>query len=435
MRRRVLALVGTLILTAAVSWAIPSAAHSAPAVPHQAAATPTSTTLPPTRTFPTDLGGMIDVTSFGANGHDQVDDTADIQKAIAAAIHHLTGTSRIVYFPAGTYLISGPLYWKNAHNDWDAELTFQGEGDGGPDGTTIKLTDNNPAYQSTTVATPVIQTASFADDATKPNEPGSGNDAFDNFLFDMTIDTGQGNPGATALDFMGNNYCGLRNVTLKSSDPKHVGMVGLSMTRYATGPCMMKHVTIDGFQYGIEAANSEYSTTFDDLTLTNQQKAGIQNSDNVMSIENLHSDNSTNTTAVPVLLNLGSGPRNGLVTIIGANLVGNSATSGISALQNSQTLYARGIYSTDYRSAIQNASGTPVGGGASVGEYDSGPPFTQFSGGGTSLKLCVSETPEFEETDPNKWVSVAAETPAANGDDTKRIQDAMNSTTATTVYF
>ena len=90
MRRRVFALVGTLILTAAVSWAIPSDAHSTQAVPHPAAATPPSTTLPATRTFPPD-SGMLNVTDYGANGQDSVDDTAAIQKAITAAIHHLTG--------------------------------------------------------------------------------------------------------------------------------------------------------------------------------------------------------------------------------------------------------------------------------------------------------------------------------------------------------
>jgi len=381
---------------------------------------------------------MIDVTSFGANGHDQVDDTADIQKAIAAAIHHLTGTSRIVYFPAGTYLISGPLYWKKANNDWDAELTFQGEGDGGPDGTTIKLTDNNPAYQSTTVATPVIQTASFPDDATKDTEPGSGNDAFDNFLFDMTIDTGQGNPGATALDFMGNNYCGLRNVTLKSSDPKHVGMVGLSMTRYATGPCLFRNVTIDGFNDGVKTANSEYSMTFDGLHLTNQQQAGIQNTDNVLTIEDLDANY---TKPVPVVQNLGTyaGKKDlsGLVTIIGASLKLVPSSTTVSAIQNHETLYARNVSADGYRSAIQDASGNPVADTPLPNEYDSQQPYTQFSGGAKSLNLCAPETPEFEETDLSKWESVVTDgaDPTGVADSTAAIGKAMGSKTATTVYF
>jgi len=115
---------------------------------------------------------------------------------------------------------------------------------------------------------PVIQTASFRDPATRGDD-GSGNDAYDNFFFDMSIDTGQGKSGATALDFMGNNYCGLRNVTLKSSDPEHVGVVGRNMTGMPAGNrASSRNVVIDGFNYGIETGQQEYSTTFDGLSLS-----------------------------------------------------------------------------------------------------------------------------------------------------------------------
>jgi hypothetical protein len=59
------------------------------------------------------------------------------------------------------------------------------------------------------------------------------------------------------------------------------------MTRYATGPCLMKNVVIDGFNTGIVSDNQEYSITFENLLLENQLSVGIANRDNVLSIHNL----------------------------------------------------------------------------------------------------------------------------------------------------
>ena len=191
---------------------------------------------------------MINVKTYGATGNGVTDDTAAIQAAISQNIHGANGNGIVLYFPAGTYLVSSPLVYKNTSQTWESAITLQGENQ---ENTIIKLTDNNASYQSSSSPADVIDMGSEY----PLNSNGGGNDAFDNYIFDMTIDTGKGNPGATALDFMGNNYCGLRNVTLKSSDPNHVGAVGLSMLRYATGPCFMKNVVVNGFNYGIETGN------------------------------------------------------------------------------------------------------------------------------------------------------------------------------------
>ena len=422
MNRRVLALVGSFILATSVSWVGTGGADASPSSQQPPPSSPQA--LPAERTFPADSGMLNVQTMFGAKGDGTTDDTAAIQAAISAVIRK-QATSRIIYFPAGTYLVSSPLLWKDTTRAWNSELTFQGENQGT---TSIKLTDNNPAYQDPSAPAPVIQTASFRDPATRGDD-GSGNDAYDNFFFDMSIDTGQGNPGATALDFMGNNYCGLRNVTLKSSDPEHVGVVGLNMTRYATGPCMFKNVVIDGFNYGIETGQQEYSTTFDGLSLKHQHVAGIQNNDNVMSIENL-----TSTNTVPVIQNNSTtASLNGLVTLLGAKLTGGSPD--VSAIQNRQTLYARDVVTSGYRSALEDPSGNPIG-GARVSEYDSGPVTSLFGGSSSSLNLPIKETPQFEETDLSKWKSVVAEgaDPAGGKDSSDAVQAAIDSG-ATTVYF
>jgi hypothetical protein len=278
----------------------------------------------------------------------------------------------------------------------------------------IRLKDNNPLYQSATTPAQVLV---FASQHGKPN--GGGNAAFDNNLFDMTIDVGRGNPGAVALDFMGNNYCALRNVTLQSSDPSHSGAIGLALLRYAAGPCLMKHVVINGFDYGIKTANNEYSFTSEDLTLLNQKRYGIYNANNVLSIRHLFSTND-----VPAIHNANAA---GLITLMGAILQGGSSQS--SAIENHGTLYARDVSSSGYASALP-------GQGSVITEYDSGPVVTQFGSKTSSLNLPIEETPYFEDSILSNWKSVTAygADPRGIADSAGAIQAAIDSGVST-VYF
>jgi hypothetical protein len=368
------------------------------------------------RTFPPD-SGMVNVkTQCAAKGDGVSDDTEAIQQAISATVHHPQTGPRIVYFPAGTYLVSRPLLEKNPMSRWDSLLTLQGENRAT---TMIRLKDNNPLYQSANAPVDVLQ---FASQNGKPN--GGGNAGFDNNIFDMTIDVGRGNPGAVALDFLGNNYCALRNVTLQSSDPSHSGAIGLALMRYATGPCLIKSVVVNGFDYGIRTSNNEYSLTFEDLTLLNQKLYGIYNANNVLSIRHLFSTNS-----VPAIDNQNSA---GLIALIGAILQGGSSQS--SAIQNHGTLYARDVSSSGYASALQSQSGTMPG--ATITEYDSGPVVSQFGGKASSLNLGIEETPYFEDSSLTSWKSVITygADPTGKIDSSAAIQKTIDSG-ATTVYF
>jgi hypothetical protein len=240
----------------------------------------------------------------------------------------------------------------------------------------------------------------------------------------MTIDIGRGNRGAVALDFMGDNYCGLRNVTLRSSDPDHKGAIGLSMLRYATGPCLMKNVVIDGFNYGITTANLDYSATFEGLTLLHQGVCGIRNLGNVLTIRGLVS-----TNHVPAVCNQSS---LGLVTLLQAMLDGGASSA--SAIENSGTLYARDVTSAGYASVLKSSKGAYPG--SALTEYDSGPIQTVFPTAGSSLGLSISETPQFEDADLTHWANVISFGADAGGyaDSTAAIQAAIDSG-ATTINF
>jgi Pectate lyase superfamily protein/Viral BACON domain len=364
------------------------------------------------RTFPPD-SGMVNVkTQYGAKGDGVSDDTTAIQQAISSTVHHAQKGPRIIYFPAGTYLVSRPLVEKDLNSQWDSLLTLQGKN---RTTTTIKLTDNNPLYQSASAPADVLHFASQ-----NGGRKGGGNSGFDNNILDLTIDVGRGNPGAVALDFIGNNYCALRNVTMQSSDPGHSGAIGLALVRYAAGPCLIKNVVINGFDYGIRVANNEYSITFEDLILLNQKLYGIYNANNVLTIRHLFSTNS-----VPAIQNQNAA---GLITLVGGILQGGSTK--YSAIQNQGTLYARDVSSSGYASALQGLAG------ASITEYDSGPTVTQFGGNPSSLNLPIEETPHFEETNLINWKSVTAfgADPTGRADSSAAIQKAIDSR-ATTVYF
>ncbi|MGB8065419.1 MAG: glycosyl hydrolase family 28-related protein [Candidatus Sulfotelmatobacter sp.] len=351
-------------------------------------------------------------TDYGAKGDGASDDTDAIQRAISSTVHHPQQGPRIIYFPAGTYLVSRPLREADLTPKWNSLLTLQGENRAT---TVLKLTDHNPLYQNAGSGKAVVK---FASQNGSPQ--GGGNSAFDNNIFDLTIDVGRLNPGAIALDFMGNNHCALRNVTLQSSDPDHSGAIGLALLRYAAGPCLMKNIVINGFDYGIKVANKEYSITLEDLTLLNQKLYGIFNAGNVLSIRHLFS-----TNRVPAIHN--DSPV-GLITLIGGTLQGGSSDS--SAIQNQGALYARDVTSSGYGSVLHGQRGN------SITEYDSGPTFNLFGGKASSLNLPEEETPLFRDSDLSHWKSVTAygADPTGRGDSSRAIQAAIDSG-ATTVYF
>ena len=93
--------------------------------------------------------GVLNVKSYGAKGDGVTDDTAAINFAIAASTPPgntgiYWGQAKIVYFPAGTYLISGPLI-KNDVSSGNATygMVLIGQSQGT---TTIRLSPGAPGF-------------------------------------------------------------------------------------------------------------------------------------------------------------------------------------------------------------------------------------------------------------------------------------------------
>ncbi|MDF5717179.1 MAG: DUF4347 domain-containing protein [Rhizonema sp. NSF051] len=351
-------------------------------------------------------GFMKSILDYGAVPDGKTDDTAAIQKALDderldangnplySPADQYNGRPKALYFPAGTYLVSNTLNWVGCC------VTLQGQGSGA---TVIRLKDNASGYDNSAAPKAVIQTP-------------DGNMSFRQNIWNLSVDTGSNNPGAIGIDYISNNVGSMHDVTIKSDDGK--GFVGVGMDRGWPGPCLLKNVEVDGFDYGIRVTSGEYGPTLENITLNNQGVAGINDVYGVLSIEGLHSTNS-----VPVIQGTSWA---GTVTLLDADLQGGA--SNVSAIQTEGELYARNITTSGYQSAIRY-KGTVVP-GTSQTEYTSNT-YQLFDGSKRSLNLPIKETPEYYDSNMDNWGRF--ETPNGYGD-TSQLQSLLNSGKST-IYF
>ena len=103
-----------------------------------------------------------------------------------------------------------------------------------------------------------------------------------NFVEDLTIDVGAGNPGAIGIDYLANNIGAVRNVTLRTESA--AARSALSMIRKWPGPALIQNLTVEGFDVGIAVAQTEYGLTFDHIRLAGQRAIALRNDQNVLAI-------------------------------------------------------------------------------------------------------------------------------------------------------
>src|ERR1700722_13706579 len=263
-----LALANAMVVASALYLARPSLVHSTP--------------LPPD-------ANVLDVTQFGAKGDGVTDDT----RAIQAVIDQLPPfdikrpwLTRIIYFPAGTYLIRDTLQRKDSTGHYLPDLVMIGQSQ---KDTIIKLADNSPGFQNKAAARAMIFMASGllgGDPRAGGKDPttGEGNDAYLNTIDNMTLEVGKGNAGAIGLDYLANNIGAVRDVTIQADD---VARIGLSMTRRWIGPALIERVSIIGFDIGIDISQTEYSITLDNVAVYNSHEFGLRNNSNSVPFYNL----------------------------------------------------------------------------------------------------------------------------------------------------
>lgn len=358
--------------------------------------------------------GQIDVRlHYGAVGDGVHDDTAAIKRAFEENDNRVPIEYRTVYFPAGTYRITDSIRF-------DRFMVVRGAG---REKTVIKLDDNAPGYATPEVPKPAFAVGYDWPYVDRPKKNKAGN-AIGSHVYDLTIDTGSGNPSALGLDYHSNNLGAVENVTIRSGDGS--GMVGLDLKRGWPGPCLIKNVVIDGFDSGIEAAHREYSLVFSGVTLRNQNKAVIVNRGNTLSMENIDSDND-----VPAVENLGGG----LITMINSRLAGGTSDQTAVASKNS-SLYLRNVEIGGYGTSVvetrqkKDAAAETVFTSTDrrIAEHFTGPfdhAFPTEEAG--SLKLPIMQTPAVDRPPVSEWTNVTHYRDlVSNGDWAPAIQAAID---------
>lgn len=317
---------------------------------------------------------VVDITKapYHATPNDDTDDTAAFQKALADDLH-------LIYIPNGTYVITDTLRWGAK----EKRQVLQGQSEAGA---VLKLKDSAQGFGDPSKPKAMIWTG---------KAPAQ---RFRNGLRDLTIDTGKGNPGAIGAQFVANNQGGIRNVTFRTGGPSEPAKIGLDLGYTdEQGPCLMRDVTVIGFDIGVSTSHAVNSVTFERLNLRNQRLVGFNNDGQCVSIRNLRSEN-----AVPAYINV-AGPST--TALIDSELKGTDPK--VPAIVNGAYLFARNVKTEGYAQAIRNDTGTRQSvSRAVVEEFVSHPVLSAFPSPLKSLNLPIVETPSVPWDELAKWASV-----------------------------
>ncbi|BAY61252.1 hypothetical protein NIES22_13130 [Calothrix brevissima NIES-22] len=376
---------------------------------------------------------VVDVTApeYGAIPNDSQDDTAAIQKALS----RYPAGSRVIYLPNGVYNISNSLYWpkgKRFRSDYKRTI-LQGQS---TEGVIIQLQDNSPNFQNTEKPRPVVSTGFDPDENPKSEDFRASKIAqrFSNSVRNLTINIGNKNPGAEGLNFAANNQGAVRSVKIISPDGQ--GTTGLALTHGEIGPLLIEDVEIVGFDNGILTNNGINSVTLQNITVRDQNRAGIYNGGQVMSLEGFSSFNS-----VPAIIN-GKNPHEGnepgsILTLVNAKLTGRGKANKTVAISSAGFVYARNVTSSGYRNLFTSNARKAEKNlkNAAVDEFTSRPILSNFPSPERSLQLPIKQFPKLEWDDRKNWASVEkfGANPKDKKDDTAAFQAAIDSG-ATTVF-
>lgn len=371
--------------------------------------------------FPED-SGVIDITKppYNAKGDGETDDTESINRALRdhnarTAIDRLAPWT--IYFPKGEYVVSDTLVARApgvGHPVNGVRLVGQDR-----DRTIIRLRDKAKGFDRERRPKPVVRTG---------NDIGQGNSGYSNYIQNMTIHTGQGNPGAAGIHYDVANVGSMQDVRIVSGDGEGVYGLGIFNT---SGMGYVKRVEVSGFDQGVSVEGTVNNIVFEHIYLHGQRDVAIYNEGKIISFRGL-----TVRGEVPVLR---SEKSQAAAFILELDALGKGQKAF--ELEKPSFLYLRDASVLGYFVEKPHNSGLdnyqiPQG---QIDEWWSHGPAERDKI--ASLHLRIRDAPEFSEGDLEKWISVTAfgAIPNDTTDDAAAIQRAIDaaekSEDITTVYF
>jgi len=373
--------------------------------------------------FPSDPEAVIDAKrDLGARGDGVHDDTEALQRGIWLSSGHGTNRTKVLYLPNGVYRVTRKLIVNFPENHSGIGPWIYGQS---RDGVVIRLQDGAKADA-------VLQTHP------RDQNPGSA-DWFMRTIVNLTVDVGN-NPNTDGIRFFSNNTGLIKNVRVRGR-----GRIGINASwMELNGPCLIQDTVVEGFEIGVSAGGQGgpalWGLTLSRVTIRNCRSIGLEVRSNCVAAEALQVEN----TPLPVVCDL---PPNtnwfwwgGVLAMVRGRFL-NGDRNG-PAILNRSVLYARDIFATGFKMAIQ--SDTPNGSveGLKVSEYCSHPIRRLFENAKPfAIKLPIKREPNIVwETDPRKWIcandfgAVAGD----NRDDTAAVQRAIDEAAkrgATVVYL
>ena len=180
----------------------------------------------------------------------------------------------------------------------------------------------------------------------------NNNQAFGNYVQNLTISTGSGNPGAAGLRYKASNYGATTELTIRSEDG--AGAAGLLLDWADPGPQIHRNMHIVGFDHGIRSTSAMFGPVFENILLEGQRRAGVHNTNNCLWMRRILSRN-----RVPAVVNgLAGGtdrrPDGNFIILVESRLEGGDGAAAV--LVDGGMAYLRQVETAGYGAAIRDAS-------------------------------------------------------------------------------
>lgn len=293
---------------------------------------------------------------------------------------HQPSNINYLYFPTGTYLFSQQV--SPCGNGW----TYWGDG---PGKTIFHLQNNSAAFNTGT------NTQFF-----NPSSVSSASN-FREYIYNIGIHIGYGNPNAIPMTSVMNNSGALRNVQIWAEDSNCP--YGLSLARAYAGPALAKNIGIYGCAEAIFSNQAEYNFVFDQVTFQGQTgTAAIDITGYNITMQHVLTDDT-----IPFYLARSIGTASSLAILDSELLNGASGNIAIDQTNTSGIVYERNVTTTGYGTAISDANGSTQT--TMPAEYWSASPLCVFCSAPGSLHLPEQETP-LPTDDPtvSNWMNLGS---------------------------